>query len=78
MYAIGKGVAREANPYLAPVQDFPLAFVARKYAVAGATNTGFWVMEKKHPWLATIGYASNAVLKCYVATRNDRIGRGAR
>lgn len=76
MYYIGKGVAEEANGFLRPVQHDPLRFTLRKFGVAGAVNTMTWAVEKDHPTLATLAWMANAVGKCYLASRNDRLARG--
>ena len=78
MYFVGKGTVREANDYLARYQDFPLQFTAVKWGTATAGMGFLWWVHTKYPTVATVLLTANAVGKCWIATRNDRLGRGVR
>lgn len=78
MYWRGAATVVERNPLLVATQDFPLAFTARKWGLATAVNAAGFAVHERHPAVTSLLLFGNAALKCSLAARNDRIGRGAR
>lgn len=78
MYAFGQDQgAYEVNPLLAPAQHDPLRFTLRKVVLAAPTNViGVWMFERGQPLWGGIILGSNAVVKCWIASRNDRLRIG--
>ena len=73
MYAFGQRTGVELNPLLAGVQDDPLRFAARKVALAAPAHVwALWLWDRQ-PVLARMLLYGNGAMKCWVASRNDRL-----
>jgi Fe-S-cluster-containing dehydrogenase component len=70
---IGAGTCREANPFLSPFVNTPLAFGATKMAVAGTVLTVKRRYRDAHPRLVFWVSVAETCFVAAVATHNARL-----